>query len=100
MCVMGCRLNELALVSWRALHPTLRAPSARGDLPSDKGRLGKTTLSLARKKRLLFADDCEAVGYADHHGFDASVLCDEVVELAERLGVGVLFRFVDDCAVP
>jgi hypothetical protein len=36
---MGCWLVELGLVSWRALHPTRRAPVARGDLPSDKGRL-------------------------------------------------------------
>jgi hypothetical protein len=40
---MGCWLDELGLVSWRALHPTRRAPLARGDLPSDKGRLGKKT---------------------------------------------------------
>ena len=36
---MGCR----------ALHPTRRAPSARADLPSDKGRLLERQLKESRE---------------------------------------------------
>ena len=51
-------------------------------------------------KMLLLADDSQAVGDAEHHGLDAGVLRDEVVELAKRLGVRVGRGLVDDPAVP
>jgi hypothetical protein len=38
--VVNLRLNESGLVRCRALHLSLRAPSARVDLSSDKERLG------------------------------------------------------------
>jgi hypothetical protein len=42
----------------------------------------------------------QAVGYAEHHCLDPCVFRDEVVQLAQRLRVCVLFRLVDDRAVP
>src|SRR5258708_17329008 len=56
--------------------------------------------SFTRTERSLLAHDCEAIRDAEHHGFDAGVFRDEVVELAQCLRVGVLFRFVGYRAAP
>src|ERR1700735_3206140 len=52
------------------------------------------------RARLFLAHDGETVGDGEHHGLDARVLRDEVVELAQRLRVGVLDRFVHDSTAP
>src|SRR5271156_3330502 len=52
------------------------------------------------RARLLLTHDGETVGDGEHHGLDPRVVRDEVVDLAQRLRVGVLSRFVDDSPAP
>src|SRR5208282_2461371 len=70
------------------------------------GRADQTTsvefvhAGYGRLARLLLANDGKAVADAEHHGLDARVFRDEIVEGAKSQRVRVLYRFIDDCAFP
>jgi hypothetical protein len=53
-----------AHVGWRALYLSQHAPSARADLPSDKGRLGNRNLESRA--------DLSGQGWLESEGFESS----------------------------